>query len=118
LTKDEEVSESKIRIDSPSRDISKEKKYDLKYNGINVSDIESISFFHYKRETERYDTGEKKVPNVIGIEANNDGIDVDILNQNYLVSKNNSGVNLIQYEKEQLVGITLAFITDVWTQEF
>jgi hypothetical protein len=109
LTKDEEVSESKIRIDSPSRDISKEKKYDLKYNGINVSDIESISFFHYKRETERYDTGEKKVPNVIGIEANNDGIDVDILNQNYLVSKNNSGVNLIQYEKEQLVGITLAF---------
>ncbi len=35
-------------------------------------------------------------------------MDVDILNQNYLVSKNNSGTNLIQYEKEQLIGITLA----------
>jgi hypothetical protein len=36
-------------------------------------------------------------------------MDVDIMQQNYLASKLNSGNKLIQYEKEQLVGITLAF---------
>jgi len=104
-----EVSKSNIRIDCPSRDITKEKKGDLKYSGVNVTDIESISFFPHKRETEKYDTGEKKVPDIIEVEADLDGMDVDILNQNYLVSKNNSGTSLIQYEKEQLIGITLAF---------
>ena len=32
-----------------------------------------------------------------------------MLHQNYLISKVNSGINLVQYEKEQLIGITLAF---------
>ena len=36
-------------------------------------------------------------------------MDVDMLNQNYLASKINSGTKLIQYEKEQFIGITLAF---------
>jgi len=98
LTKNNEVSKRKIRIDCPSRDITKEKKGDLKYDGISVADIESISFLLYKREAEKYDTGEKKVPDIIEVEVDCSGMDVDILNQNYLVSKNNSGTNLIQYE--------------------
>lgn len=104
-----EVSKSKIRIDCLSRDITKKEKGDLKYSGINVTDIEGISFLPYKIETEKYDTGEKKVPGIIEIEVDCGGMDVDILNQNYLVSKNNSGTSLVQYEKEQLIGITLAF---------
>lgn len=39
----------------------------------------------------------------------NTNFDVDILNQNFLASKLNSNVELIQYEKEQLIGIMLAF---------
>lgn len=108
LAKNNEVSKSKIRIDCPSRDITKEEKGNLRYDGVNVADIESISFLLYKREAEKYDTGEKKVPDIIEVEVDCSGMDVDILNQNYLVLKNNSGTNLIQYEKEQLIGITLA----------
>ena len=104
-----EVAASKIRIDSPHFELTEEKRGDLKYSGINVDDIESISFLSYKRKTETYETGEKKVPDIIEIEVESNGVDVDILNQNYLVSKHNSGTTLIQYEKEQLIGITLAF---------
>jgi len=103
-----EINISKIRIDSPHSELTKEKKGDLKYDGINVDDIESVSFFLYTRKTETYETGEKKVPNIIEIEIDSGGIDVDILNQSYLVSKHNSGTTLIQYEKEQLIGITIA----------
>ena len=108
LAKDNKISKSKIRIDCPSGEITKEEKDNLKYDGVNVADIESISFLLYKRKAEKYDTGEKKVPDIIEIEVDCGRMDVDILNQNYLVSKINSGINLIQYEKEQLIGITLA----------
>ncbi len=104
-----EITISKIRVDSPHIELTKEKKGDLKYSGINVGDIESMSFLPYKREPETYETGVKKVPDVIEIEVDSDGVDVDVLNQNYLVSKHNSGTALIQYEREQLIGITLAF---------
>jgi hypothetical protein len=103
-----EVQEVKIRVDCPSLDMSSTKKCNLKYKGINVADIENISFLPYKRKIEKHETGEKKIPNVIEIEADLSGTDVDILNQNYLVSKNNHGTNLILFEKEQLIGITLA----------
>jgi len=109
LSTSNEISKNKIRIDCPNREITTEKKGDLKYRGVNVADIERISFLPYKRETEKHDTGEKKVPDIIEIEVDCDGVDADVLNQNYLISKNNSGTHLIQYEKEQLVGITLAF---------
>lgn len=104
-----EVNVDKIRVDSPNIKITEQLKGDLKYSGINVDDIESISFLLYKRDTETYETGEKKVPDVIEIEFDSRGVDVDVLNQNYLVSKHNSGTALIQYEKEELIGITLAF---------
>ncbi len=104
-----EINKHRIRIDSPSRELSDEKKGDLKYRGICVEDIASISFLTYKREAEIYETGEKKVPDITEIGVDCSGLDADVLNQNYLVSKHNSGTKLIQYEKEQLVGITLAF---------
>lgn len=104
-----EVANEKVRIDSPCREISEEKKGDLKYEGIRTEDIASISFLPYKKQSEIYGTGEKKVPNIIEIEIDCGDIDPDVLNQNYLASKHNSGTKLVQFEKEQLVGITLAF---------
>lgn len=104
------VTNNKVRIDTPpseKMDINKKKR--LKYQGVDIQDIERISYFPFSREIEKYDTGEKKIPNIIEIEADLDGIDADVLNQNYLVMKHNRGTKLIQYEKEQLVGITLAF---------
>ncbi|WP_299494410.1 hypothetical protein [uncultured Shewanella sp.] len=105
----QEVSKKRIRVDSPNRELSDAKRGDLKYRGINVEDIESISFLPYREESKKYDTGEKKVPNVIEVKVDCSDLDTDILNQNYLVSKHNSGVKLVCYEKEQLIGITLAF---------
>ena len=104
-----EVSKEIIRIDSHCREISGEKKGDLKYRGIRTEDIASISFLPYKRQSENYDTGEKKIPDIIEIEVDCIDVDPDVLNRNHLVSKHNSGTELAQFEKEQLVGITLAF---------
>lgn len=105
----QEINTQRIRIESPSRELSEKKKGDLKYRGINIEDIASISFLPYKREAGNYETGEKKVPDIVKVEVDCSDIDVDKLNQNYLVSKHNSGTKLTHYEKEQLVGITLAF---------
>lgn len=104
-----EVNKQNIRIDSPCRELSEQKKGDLKYRGLTVEDIASISFLTYKRESEIYETGEKIVPDIIEIEVDCSDFDADVLNQNYIVSKHNSGTKLVQYEKEQLIGITLAF---------
>jgi hypothetical protein len=96
-----------IRIDSPEINLSVQERCDLKYGGVKVSDIEAISFLRYKNETELYDTGEKKVPNIIEIEVDCSDIDPDILYQNYVASKINSNVELILYEKEKFIGIKL-----------
>jgi len=104
-----ELADTKVRIDSPDRSLSLHQKSDLKYCGLKISDIEKISFLPCKKEIEKHKTGEKKVPNVIEIKVNCSGMDVDILNQNYLASKISSGTKLVQYEKEQFIGITLAF---------
>lgn len=101
-----------IKIDSPESTMCSSKHENLKYGGIRVADIESISFLKYKSESEVHDTGEKVVPNVIEIETDLADIDADKLSQSYLVSKNNSGVELISYEKEQLIGITLGINND------
>lgn len=98
----------KIKIESPFYEMGQINREELKYGGILVSDIESISFTPYKRKEEYHDSGEKIVPNVIYIPyEDNNMIDVDILYQNYIASKLNSGTELIQYEKEKLLGITL-----------
>jgi hypothetical protein len=104
-----ELAKKRVRIDSPCRELSEGKKGDLKYRGITIEDIESISFLPHIKETESHETGEKKVPNIIELEVDCSEIDPDILNQNYLVSKHNFGTKLTKYEKEQLIGITLAF---------
>jgi len=104
-----EIAKTRVRIDSADRDHSLQQKGDLKYRGLKVADIEHISFLPYKKEAEKYETGEKKVPDIIEIKVDCSGIDVDMLNQNYLASKINSGTKLIQFEKEQFIGITLAF---------
>ena len=104
-----EIAKTRLRIDSADRDRLLKQKGDLKYRGLKVGDIECISFLPYKKKTDKYETGEKKVPDIIEIEVNCNGMDVDMLNQNYLASKINSGTKLIQYEKEQFIGITLAF---------
>lgn len=96
-----------IKIESPDRSLHLEKRGNLKYGGIKVADIKSISFLPYKREMEFHSTGEKKVPNVVEIEVGADDLDLDVLRQNYLVSKYNSGVELVKYETEQLIGIML-----------
>lgn len=106
---DESVIEKKIRIDCPPRNISEAKRMDLKYSGIDIVDINNISFLAYSQGIERYETGEKKIPNIINVEVDLDNIDPDKLNRYYLLQKHNSGTELIQFEKEQLIGILLAF---------
>lgn len=105
----QEISKQRVRIESPDRELSEAKKGNLKFQGINVEDIESISFLPHRKESKRYETGEKKVPDIVEIEVDCSGVDADVLNKNNLVSKHNSGVKLVHYEKEQLIGITLAF---------
>ena len=102
-----EIDSAEIRIESPDIKLSQVHRHDLKYKGIKITDIESISFFPYKNEIQRFETGEKKVPNIIEIEVDCSGIDPDLLFQSYVASKINSGVELILYEKEKFIGITL-----------
>lgn len=64
-----------------------------------------------KKETEFHETGEKKVPNLIPIEIGENetrGVDFNKLQQSLLIIKNNDGVRLTSFEKEELVGLTLA----------
>ncbi|MCB1840720.1 MAG: hypothetical protein KDI61_10740 [Alphaproteobacteria bacterium] len=103
---------SKIFVTSPpSEQLSVEKIERLKYEygGFLLSDIDFISFLPYVADSENYASGEKKVPNILAIEVDCSKYDIDDLRQHYLVKKNNDGVNLILFEKEQLIGITLAF---------
>lgn len=92
-----------------SEEMSIEERKKLKYQGIKIDDIKKISYLAYSPKIEKYDTGEKKIQNRIEIEVDLDGLDSDKLNLNYLTMKYNNGVKLIDYEKEQLIGITLAF---------
>jgi hypothetical protein len=102
-----EIAETRVRIDSADRDHALQQKCDLKYHGLKIADIGHIAFFPYKKESKKYETGEKKVPDVVEIKSDCSGVDVDMLNQNYLASKINSGTKLIQYEKEHFIGIML-----------
>jgi hypothetical protein len=98
---------ARIRIDSPDIKLSQPQKHNLKYKGIEVADIESLSFLPYINQIERFDTGEKKVPNIIELKVDCSGIDPDILYLNYVGSKINDDVELIPFEKEKFIGITL-----------
>lgn len=96
-----------LRIESVDRTLSVEQKKKLKYEGVPVDDLASFSYLPYSTEAETYESGEKKIPNIIEIEADLSGIDASKLLVNYLISKNNSGDELVQFEKENLVGTLL-----------
>jgi hypothetical protein len=102
-----DIKTSILKIDTPDSALPTEERKKLKYQGVDLRDLESIASLRYKQKIEFHDTGEKKVPNIIEIKANLSGIDRIVLTQNYLVSKANSGVELIQFEKEELIGLTL-----------
>lgn len=98
-----------IRIVSPMPDLNQAVREDLKYGGFLITDIAYLCFSPYKQTEEHHESGEKKVPNIICIPYEDDPkVDVDKLYQNYLTTKNNAGDELIPYEKEEFVGITLA----------
>ena len=98
----------KIKIESPFYEMGQINREELKYGGILVSDIESISFMPYRRKEEYHDSGEKVVPNVIYIPYTpTKNEDYEMLYHNLIISKFNSGTELIEYEKEKLIGITL-----------
>jgi hypothetical protein len=107
-TEETELGDRRVKIDSPTRELTVSQHEDLKYGGVLASDIEYISFIPYKSDEERHETGEKKVPNIIYIPYKADPkVDYDILYQNYIASKINSKTELIPYEKEKFIGITL-----------
>jgi len=105
----EDVDLKEVQIDSPELELDEKLRSDLKYTGIKISDIEFISFLPWEREAELHDTGEKKVPNIVNVEVDFKelNIDADQLELSYLIHKNNNDVELIGYEKEQIIGLLL-----------
>lgn len=99
---------NQLKIEVTLCELSATQKHDLRYKGISISDIESISFLQYKQNIEYHSTGEKKIPNIVEIKADLSGLDYDILLINYLTSKHNRGVELIDFEREELIGLLLA----------
>ncbi len=102
---------SKIHVTTPSSEnlsIEQVERLKYEYGGFLITDIESISFLPFSKDIKKHTSGEKKVPNIINIEVDCQGIDPDVLCQSYLIKKNNDGVRLILFEKEKLIGITLA----------
>jgi len=96
-----------LRIDSPDQLLSTEQKKALKYKGVLLEDLLSISYLHYSRPVEIHESGEKKIPNVVYVEADLSDVDESKLLIGYLASKINSGYELIPFEKEELVGTLL-----------
>jgi hypothetical protein len=99
---------SQLKIDLALGELSVTQKHELKYKGISIFDIDSISFLRHKQKIEFHPTGEKRIPNVVEIKADFSAINHDALLINYLISKQNSGVELIRFEREQLIGLLLA----------
>ncbi|UCU92546.1 hypothetical protein [Hydrogenophaga taeniospiralis] len=97
-----------LKIDVMLGELSAAQKHKLRYKGVSISDIESISFLQHKQKMEFHPMGEKKIPNVVEIKADLGDFDHDTLLINYLTSKHNRGVELIGFEREQLVGLLLA----------
>jgi hypothetical protein len=104
----EKPEEARIKIDCPMSNLTQAQREDLKYGGLLVTDIANISFICYRKDEGSYETGEKVVPNVINIPFEADPtLDCDLLYQGYIVSKINSKTELIPFEKEKFIGITL-----------
>ncbi len=102
-----EITKKRVRIDSVDQDLSLQQKGDCKYRGLKIADIEHIAFLPYNKEVENHETGEKKVPDIIELKVDCSGMDVDMLNQNYLASKINSGTKLDALVKSILFSETV-----------
>ncbi|MCI5161923.1 MAG: hypothetical protein D3917_07845 [Candidatus Electrothrix sp. AX5] len=99
----------KIRINPICQHIDLQKKGDLKYQGLDVADIECIHFLRYKQAVKKYETGEKKIPDILEVDVDLSGIDQDQLAYNLIAKYLNSEIKLIQHEKEKFIGLHLAF---------
>jgi hypothetical protein len=99
---------NRLTIDVALDGLSVTQKHQLRYIGVPITDVESISYLRYKQKVEVHPTGEKKIPNIIEIRADLSEINHDALLSNYLTSKLNRGVRLIDFEREQLAGLLLA----------
>jgi hypothetical protein len=97
-----------LKIDVIVGKLSAAQKHELRYKGIPILEIDSISFLTYKQKVEFHPTGEKRIPNIVEIKADFSDVNHDALLINYLTSKQNNGVELIEFEREQLVGLLLA----------
>lgn len=101
-----EIENLRIAVTLPALSVSQ--KHRLRYVGVSISDLESFCFLQYKRDIEVHPSGEKRIPNIIEIEADLSDIDPDTLLINFLSSKLRRGVKLIDFERDQLVGLLLA----------
>jgi hypothetical protein len=79
----------------------------LKYKGVAIKDLLTISYATFDRQPQHHVTGKKIVPNIVLVEADCSKIDAQKLLVSYLVMKHNSGTSLIDFEKEEFVGTML-----------
>lgn len=99
----------KVKINPSMHGLNQAKHENLKYGGIKLEDILSINVLPIKKELEIDESGEKEIPDVIQIPFKADPrFDLDIQWQNLFVRKLNAGKKLFDFEKEKLIGITLA----------
>lgn len=102
------LSNTRVRMEAVMRGLSNEASLALKYDGIPLGDIELVQFVPFDHAIELHKSGEKKIPNVVEIPYEHDPrLNVDRLTQSYLVLKNNAGTELVTFEREKLIGITL-----------
>jgi hypothetical protein len=81
---------------------------ELKYGGVSLSDVEEISYIPFLRPSKSNTDGTKEVPGIIYVElGDTSSVNVDVLFWHLATMKNSSGTELIPYEKERLIGITL-----------
>lgn len=104
---DSPAEHSTLRIEPQDNSLNIEKRKSLKYNGISISDLKSIFYLPYAREVERHPSGEKKIPNIVYVETDISEFDENALIVSYLLRKARPGCELIQFEKEQLIGTLL-----------
>lgn len=97
-----------LRVRCLRPDLSQMALDDLRYRGVLITDVEEISFIPFKRPTKKNTDGTKEVPGVMYVELEGTKhMDVDMLFQNLATLKHNAGTELVPYERERLIGVTL-----------
>lgn len=97
-----------LRVRCLRPDLSQPALDNLRYRGVSIADVAEISFISFMRPTKRNVDGTKEVPGVAYVELDDTKhIDVDMLFQNLATLKHNAGTELIPYERERLIGVTL-----------